>query len=571
MSWSSISLPDLLRVLPDDARARVLGGRFTRSFARTRRACKALRELHDSTVAHANFFLNKGTADAWQQGKVRSPLIKFSAACTSLDLLLGDEDARLVSLAFVGATAACRQRITRLKVECWRDYDIAPIVETLAARLPALEELEIEDSTYDVHATWGTVAHTQLTLCTIADFLPRLRRLVLPLPRSTALPGLGMLAACAQLCELTFSAGEWAEMDLTQASLEGLDQLQQLERLTLGRFCLRDGDEQLLTQLLTTRRPPNLLTLKLLGRTKPLLEVDFEGVGGFGLTAAGPPRRHALCGSRLFHQRCLRDAVRGPAGTCGAGGRGPAAAADRAGAAVRYLSLRKEWRPPQYVQPGDPLPRLVARSARWRPRPAGAGGTAADPADGPSSKAVQQGPQPPHQQQLQLGTATPEQVLLVAVDELAAEAVPAGGSRGKGAAGGRLVMLRGALPPRGAVQRRGETGSARAFTAAVIQRPAGGHSTNTADSVLRSRVFKVLSDMWARSQQGGTSDTGGGGSSSKEDALRQLLALDLSVRRLWRSVPISFRTASDGDLGTDASSGLSSDEDDDDDDDDLLW
>ncbi|KAG2432805.1 hypothetical protein HXX76_008539 [Chlamydomonas incerta] len=368
-----------------------------------------------------------------------------------------------------------------------------------------------------------------------------------------------------------------------------------------------------------------------------------------------------------------------------------------------------KWRPPKYVRPGDPLPRLVARCGRvklgslsglkslppaWDPHPwdptpmlavvrlmglpdslhlahgrlqtqtqqelasRGAAVAAAEPgqpAGGPAALAPverrqtrqmarlqrqRQQQQRVQSQQLQLDTATPEQVLLMAVDELAAAAAQAaGGNRGGGVggggggAGGHLVMLRGALLPRydrawnwkmwmeaavehfvrlamqehpsqmrrgaggapptagtlcsakercwrlintrrdhvaalaagvlllrchgtrsaaelaallsgaagaGPVQRRGDTASARAITAAVMQKQADGNFT--ADSVLRSRIF-------TGPHQGDGS--GGGGSSSSnskatnEEALRQLLVLDHGVRRLWRSVRVPYRAAAD--------------------------
>ncbi|KAG2427783.1 hypothetical protein HXX76_012108 [Chlamydomonas incerta] len=591
---------------------------------------------------------------------------------------------------------------------------MARVVDALAGRLPALEELEFRD--FDVDDAAGAEARTHLTLSTIADFFPRLRRLVLPLPDGTAPAGLGALAACTQLRELTMVAGE--TMDLTPAALEGLHQLQRLERLTLGRFRLRAGDERLVAQLLTTHRPPNLLNLKLQGRIGSFLEVDFERAGG---------RR----GMRCLQQLTVPEL------------------------AVVCLMLSKGWRPPQYVQPGDPLPRLVARCGRvevgglnyergaaaWDPAPVlavvrlmglprglhmahgswgrqaqelalrgaavGAAEAAGQPAGGPAAApspverrqtkqmtrlqrqqqlAQQQQQQQQQQQgvrpqQLQLDTATPEQVLLRAVDELAAEAAQAGGTCGGGGGGGsrcagvHMLILRGALPPRDAgsmgwaawmkgavehcvrlaaqdrarqqpersrgaggalrtagppssarvlercwelieqecdhiaapaagvlllrcskdqraaelasllsgaagassVQRRGDTGSARAVTAAVIHKQTGDRYA--LNSILSSRIFKVLTDMWARSQQGGGRGTsskdgggGGGGSDHKvadEDALWQLLALDHGVKQLWAFVQHPFRPESDSDPGTDADDA--DDDDEDDEDDGLVW
>ncbi|KAG2441112.1 hypothetical protein HXX76_003964 [Chlamydomonas incerta] len=636
---SSISLPDLLGMLPDDARAKILGGRFTRAHAGCRRACKALRELHDSSVAHAIIILSKFHATDWHHGRVRSPHIRLPG-CHSLELRLEDEDCdRLISLAFVGATAADWQRITRIKVTCWEDYDMARIVEALAARLPALEELEFGGADVDLimHAIrGGTAAHTQLALCTIADCFTRLRRLVLPLPGDIGLAG---LAACAHLRDLTVSTAEGRGLvDLSPALLEDLPKLQQLESFTLGRFCLRAGDEHLLTQLLTTRRPPNLVTLKLLG----LLEVDFEPAAGGG---AQPDGRR---GMRSVAIGC--SASGGCAMQCADQlARAVLAAADQLQQltvpelAVGSLALNQLWRPPRYVQPDDPLPRLVARCGRVK---LGSlyGLEGAPHALGPAPVLAV--------------------VLLRAVDELAAEAARVGGNRcGGGAAIGAVVILRCPLPPidegsmerkawmkgavehcvrlavqepvrqqpeksRGAggappiagspssarelarglelidapyyhvaapaagvlllgcdahqraaelvallsgaaressVQQRGGTGSVRAVTAAVLRKHAG--DTMAADTAMRSHILKVLTDTWARSQQGsgsgsGTSDGGagggGGGSSNRmvanEEALRQLLELDLGVRRLW----VSERTADDSDSssGADGDDGL---------------
>ncbi|KAG2427793.1 hypothetical protein HXX76_012118 [Chlamydomonas incerta] len=509
---SSISLPDLLGVLPDDARARILGGGFTRAYAGCRLVCTALRDLHDSSVAHASLILHESNAAAWQQGRVRSPLTKFTG-CNHLELHLGHKGCeRLVSMAFVGSTEAARQRITRLKVTCTDKYDMARVVETLAGRLPKLGKLEFEGPDAAAGAD-GAVVRGQLTLCTLAGFFPRLRHLVLPLP------GLGARAACTQLRKLTMVAGE--TLDLTQAALEGLNQLQRLERLTLGRFRLRAGDEHLLTQLLTTRRPRNLLTLKLLEWDDPLLEVDFERPAGSRAQPEG--RRGMRCvtfgcsASDAVGMQCADQLARAVL-----------AAADQLQQptvpelVVGRLSLSKAWRPPQYLQPGDPLPRLVARCGqarlsrlhgRWHgahvgdPAPVlavvrlmglprgldllhgwclpqarsqelasrgaavGAAEPAGEPAGGPAAAPAPFEPRQTRQmtrlqrqreqqlgmrsQQLQLDTATPEQVLLRAVDELGAEAAQAGangggGDGGSGAAGGRLVMLRGALPPRDA-------------------------------------------------------------------------------------------------------------------------
>ncbi|KAG2427794.1 hypothetical protein HXX76_012119 [Chlamydomonas incerta] len=560
-----------------------------------------------------------------------------------------------------------------------------------------------------------------LILCTIADFFPRLRRLVLPLPGNTALGG---LAACAQLRELTTSL-----LKLTPAALEGLAKLQQLERLTLGNFSLHAGDERLLTQLLTTHRPPNLLYLKLGGLFGSLLEVDFERAG------SQPGGRS---GMRCVTLNC---------GTFTAGGmygadqlaRAVLATADQLQQltvpelAVESLELGEAWRPPEYLRPGDSLPRLVARCGRvelgslhareyciglprwapgWDPAPVlavvrlmglprgldllhgwclpqarsqelashgaavGAAEPAGEPAGGPAAAPAPFEPRQTRQmtrlqrqreqqlgmrsQQLQLDTATPEQVLLRAVDELAAEAVQAGanggggggGGGGSGAAGGRLLMLRGALPPRGAgstdseawmkgavehcvrlaVQERarqqpersqGAGGALRTAgppsSAGVLERcwelidatahhvaaPAAGVllldcgtdqraaelaallvGTAGASSVerrgeagsARAVTAVVLTDMWARSEQGGGSGTSsnagggtGGGSNHKvadEDALRQLLVLDDGVRQLWQLVWLQhhIRPESDSDPGTDAD-----DDDDDDEDDDLVW
>ncbi|KAG2427106.1 hypothetical protein HXX76_012617 [Chlamydomonas incerta] len=725
-------------MLPDDARARILGGRFTRTSAGCRLACTALRELYDSSVSHASLILGEGNAAAWQQGQqVRSPLTRLTG-CHSLKLRLGHKDCdRLVSLAFVGATAADRQRITRLKVKCRVSYDMARVVETLAGRLPALEELELEGHNAAEDAA-AAVVRGQLTLCAIADFFPRLRCLVLPLPGNTALAG---LAACTQLRKLTMStASEDEPHELTQAALEGLSQLQQLERLTLGCFRLRAGDESLLTQLLTTHRPPNLRSLDLLGPVGSFLDVDFTRAAGSGAQPGG--RR----GMRCVSLGCVSTSA-GMMQCTDQLARAVLAAADQLQQltvpklTVQALVLSPEWRLPQYLQSDDPLPRLVARCGRvelgtlvgwqlgapvWDPAPVlavvrllglpsclvlehgcwepqatqaqelasrgaavGAGepaaGSAATPApverrqtrhmallQGQQQLAQQQQHQGVRPQQLQLGTATPEQVLLRAIDELAAEAAQAGANRGGGggggsrAAGGHLVLLRGALPPRdegsmtrkawmkgavehcvglalqeqagqqpersrgaggalptagppssarelercweligqewnhiaapaagvllldcGADQRaaelaallsvasgsssmqpRGETGSARAVTAAVIQAQAGD-----AADVLCSRIVKVLADMWARSEQGGGGGTGsttGGGSSSSsnrkeanEDALRRLLALDHGVRQLCWCVQHPCRAESDSDPGTDSSV----DDDDEDDDD----
>ncbi|KAG2423623.1 hypothetical protein HXX76_015141 [Chlamydomonas incerta] len=689
---SPISLPDLLSALPDDARAQILGHGFSRTYRVVRVVCRALRELHDSSLAHVRLVLNNRNAAAWQQGRVRSPLLTWTGG-RSLELFL-QHGARehLLSLAFAGATAAARQRITCLKFNSWDEYDMARVVETLAGRLPALEELELRGS--DVPPAAGAV----------------LRELILS-PRQSREQQVG----------------------LTPALLQGLAQLQQLERLMLGAFSLRAGDEQPLTQLLTTHRLPNLVNLELLRGNESWLEVDFERAAGAGAQPAGRRGMRCVALDCYLSGECAMQCADQVA-------RAVLAAADQLQQptlpelAVRCLQLNEEWRPPQYVQPGDPLPRLIARCGRVEldrlcgsqrvPRPwdaapmlavvrlmglprtlqldhgewearaqaqelaargagAGAAEPAGAPAGGPAAPALaeqrqaqqvmtrlqgqRQGAQPQQQQgarsqQLQLGTATPEQVLLAAMEELEAEAAQAGPNRGRGGgrgslpAGRHLVLLRGTLPPprdewwmgrkarrawvkgalehcvqlaveeharqqpeggwgagaRGAadcrdaelgssaaelaallsgaagassVQRRGEAGSARAVTVAVVEGQIDGPFT--AYFLLRSRIFKVLTNMWARPQQGhggsGTSETGGGGGGSSssrevadEEALRQLLVLDYGVRRLWASVqkPVEpdydsdWDTYSDDDSDDDNNDSSADDDDDDNADDD---
>ncbi|KAG2431094.1 hypothetical protein HXX76_009626 [Chlamydomonas incerta] len=617
---------------------------------------------------------------------------------------------------------------------------MARVVETLAGRLPALEELEASAG-FDVDTRAGALARTQLIMCTIADFFPRLRRLVLPLPGNTSQTGLGALAACAQLRELTVLTGTSSRpRGLTQAALEGLDQLQQLERLTLGHFRLRAGDEQLLTRLLATHRPPNLLTLKLL--TEVALEVEFERAAGASAQARG---MHCVVFDDSNFSACAMQRADQLA-------RAVLAAADQLqqptvpDLAFGRLWLSREWRPPQLVQPGDPLPSLVARYGRVRldcmyglqgaPNPAqqvlalvrlmglplsldllhgcwqphahaqelasrGAAVGAAEPggdqpAGGPAAPAPverrqtrqmnrlqrqEQGAQQQQQQQqqqqgersqqLQLGTATPEQVLLTVLDELEAEAALARASRGCGggggsrAAGGRVVLLRGALPPKdegpmapaawvkgavahcirlavqaharrqqpersrggdgapptagppssikqlercwelinaacchvaapsvgvllldcggnrsatelaallsgaawaSSVQQRDETGTRAVTTAVVQERRQQSDRAGSTVYVLRDRVFKVLTDMWARSLQGGGGGTNSSSSSSSsnrkvanEDALRQLLALDNGVYQLWDPVSVE------------GPSSAESEDDDGDDEAGLLW
>ncbi|KAG2422559.1 hypothetical protein HXX76_015939 [Chlamydomonas incerta] len=581
------------------------------------------------------------------------------SACRSLELYLRHKACdRPVSLALVDATTAARQRITSLKVRGCSAYNIARVVQELAARLPALEELEFRGPADG--AAWPAVARTQLIMCTIADLLPRLRRLVLPLPPDVTAPaGLGALAACAQLRELTMRAfGGSERLALTQAALEGLTQLQQLEHLTLDRFRLRAGDEELVTQLLTTHRPPNLLTLTLLQYSLPFLEVDFERAAGAGARPEG--RRGMRCVA--FKSSPIVDCTMQCADQLA---RAVLAAANRLKQltvpelAFGRLRLSDAWRPPQYLQPGDPLPRLLARCGRvelgslcvgyssvwddardlapvlavvrlmglprsldlahgcWQPQaqalaqePASCGAVTRQVAR--LQRQLNQGLRP---QQLQLDSATPEQVLITAVEELAAEAAQAGANRGcsggvgGGAAGGRLVLLRSALPPRDAgsmgweawmkgavehcvrlaVQERarqqpersrggggapltaGPPGLVRelersaAELAALLSGAAGASSAERRGEAgsARAATAVVLTGMWARSQQGGgggggtganPGDGGGGGDRqvSGEEALRQLLVLDHGARRLWASVWKPFRAESDSDdPGTD--------------------
>ncbi|KAG2452745.1 hypothetical protein HYH02_002975 [Chlamydomonas schloesseri] len=562
MASATMPLPDLLGMLPDEARAKILGGKFSRSTAGCRQACKALRELHDGCAARAALLVHERHAPLWQRGLSRSPLT-YLPSCSSLDLIL-QHTARehLLSMAFARAPPAARKRLTRLKVTCWGELDVSRVVEMLAGRLPALEQLEFEGEDME-EAAGGALARSHLVLCTIAEYFPRLRRLVLPLPYDTAPEGLGVLAACANLRHLTVTTAAWSEpCPLTDACLQGLSQLQQLKRLTLGRVCLRPGDERLLTQLLTSSRPPSLRSLTLLGRVDMLLMAEFERAPSSGSSSGSHRPAWAMRHLRTlavdigYPDACAIQSLDSLA-------RAAVAAADElqqggiAKLAIGRLRPSDAWRPPAYLQPDDPLPRLVARCGRvelgglcgggplephaWDPASvlalvrvlglpgtldlahgsfeklkvaaAAAGAakaaTAQDPAQqqpaaasclvpappppaaaaaapverrqtrqmtrlqrqqqeqGTAPCGVQQQPRkgrqgrPPQQQplqlQLHLDTATPEQVLLKAVDELVADVVQQAASGGRGggdggdaaaAAGGHVVMLRGQLPPR---------------------------------------------------------------------------------------------------------------------------
>lgn len=328
------TLLDLLWALPVDARAAVFGASFSLKLAGCRRTCRELQQLHDSTITFVRL------RPPAQHQNLASPLAKF-ARCTQLEvnaqlrLLTRQSRPRQsprgsgmgadvepsgavdpLSAVLAGVTPAARERITHLTVSgkvsdrlsvaravvaqlplltvlelvcgevgsCdsagysgfgYRDYrsrqaaDHAPqggICGILGARLPALQQLTLS------HVLTGA----DLTgLATLASGCPHLRELTLTFPAPPS-PSGGNAAASGP----TTTSG--AASNPMRAALEGLAQLQRLERLTLALGLsarCNSGAGPLLTSLLASHRPPQLRTLALLpchGHWRRTLDVGFE-------------------------------------------------------------------------------------------------------------------------------------------------------------------------------------------------------------------------------------------------------------------------------------------------------
>ncbi|KAG2451407.1 hypothetical protein HYH02_004007 [Chlamydomonas schloesseri] len=309
---SGISLVDLLGVLPGDARATILGAKFSR-------------------------LVLAGTTPAARE------------RITRLKLWASELDGALAIEALAG-------RLPALEVlEC---------------------DARGRSSRPEAAAADHGAARHRLLLCTVADCFPRLRRAVLPLPLGVAPGGLGVLAACANLrelrvvpCALSLSLSAGGLVGLTTSSLEGLAQLQQLQSLTLGNFHLHgDGAEQALAQLLTSARPPRLRKLQLLGLLEALLEVDFEELT---MPATGAVTRAAGATSSWRMRTVAISCSTGcPVWTASRLAAALLAAADQLQQqmipelAFPCLSLVARWHPPEHIRPGDALPCLIERCER---------------------------------------------------------------------------------------------------------------------------------------------------------------------------------------------------------------
>ncbi|KAG2443256.1 hypothetical protein HYH02_009329 [Chlamydomonas schloesseri] len=238
---------DVLRALPHEQRALILGDTASRRSAASRLVSRELRQLFDSTVTNVEIRLTEAKASTWRPGKP-SPLALFPA-CRNLTIDLGiPAYSNCVGLVLLGASPQARQRITRLVV--WASADILRLVEALAARLPALEELDLGwEGNHDAapQACQATI------FSTLGACLPRLRRLVLPACQDGQLAGLSALAAgCPQLRELSLHGCD----ALSDQNLAELQQLQSLEFLCVG--LRREVEQQHLALLLGGHRPPNL-------------------------------------------------------------------------------------------------------------------------------------------------------------------------------------------------------------------------------------------------------------------------------------------------------------------------
>ncbi|KAG2422730.1 hypothetical protein HXX76_015817 [Chlamydomonas incerta] len=309
MEGAECTVLDVLRVLPVDAQAAVFGGAFSRRFAGCRLVCRELRELHDRAIKHVR--LRPPVQQLQQQAGLASPLAKFPG-CSRLSLEVAGGFGRRSSSLALGANAAdapggidpiraalagttleARLQITILSVRCARGWEIEEtdrlrVAEAAAVLLPALAELELRhgDGSHSSHREAGR--RPQGGVCGIlGPRLPALRRLTLWHATDADLVGLGAVAASwPQLQELALPMPLFIATDRgirrMRAAMDGLAQLQRLERLTLcsHAFC-RGGGPQLLASLLAGHWPPQLRTLVLLGsgHAPVVAEVDFAPTG----------------------------------------------------------------------------------------------------------------------------------------------------------------------------------------------------------------------------------------------------------------------------------------------------
>ncbi|KAG2443388.1 hypothetical protein HXX76_001748 [Chlamydomonas incerta] len=186
------------------------------------------------------------------------------------------------------------------------------------------------------------------------------------------LPGIGALAACPRLRELTITCAE--SLKLTDDMVEGLSRLQHLQSLSL--VCRWLGGFPALTQvLLGARRPPHVRTISV---KIPIqyhtfsFQLEYGRLSAPGAAAsvtaaaagAGGPvegiLRVTVCkGSRghmlMAPMESMAELVLG-------------AAAELRQRRIPELVIQEldtgSWEPPEMVEPGEPLSRLLARCSR---------------------------------------------------------------------------------------------------------------------------------------------------------------------------------------------------------------
>ncbi|KAG2436420.1 hypothetical protein HXX76_006724 [Chlamydomonas incerta] len=300
-------LPELLRVLPPDARQKVLGDSFSRDMAACRRACRELRQLCDDAVSHVTLEVC-GPAS----GALSAALARLFHNFTRLALHKVETE-RCVAAALEGLPAAVRQRLSGITVTPtheWGQLDYAAILDVLATgplRLPALLQLKFVHSTDvmiwlnlgmgDVAAA-AAAARLPRLLAAIGAAWPRLQALSLPrLDRFDLAAAVGALAAgLPHLRELTLTLRSKVT-SLTEAALQSLGRLSCLEALSLSCLSLPralfkpsggggGSDPALLQRLMARAGLPRLRRLRL--SAGGLSDVELELDYGPGLGAAGP-------------------------------------------------------------------------------------------------------------------------------------------------------------------------------------------------------------------------------------------------------------------------------------------
>ncbi|PNW74244.1 hypothetical protein CHLRE_13g590950v5 [Chlamydomonas reinhardtii] len=273
----SITLLDVLRVLPTEGREAIFGSTFSPDFAGARLACQDLKRFHDDSITHFGVVVEQ----IHLHSILRTPLLSNFSRCTKVSLYLDGNagGGHLVSLVLAGVSAAIRQRITQLHVgkapaqgtKFIRDdsHDALHIVQACAPMLPSLEELVL-----DFHDHGPPRAHEHLLFQLLATFLPNLRRLVVPAMWDRGMSGVGALAACPQLSSLIITSPK--ALRLTWDMLEGLSRLPRLRHLLLACSGLTGRTDDLTHALFSTHRPPAAHTITISPvPNKPTLQLKY--------------------------------------------------------------------------------------------------------------------------------------------------------------------------------------------------------------------------------------------------------------------------------------------------------